>query len=506
MESEKKINEVKIIRPQKRFQEKFLASSADITIGGGAAGVGKSVALTMESLYDVDKKKFRAIYFRRKLVDLDGLIDEGQNIYSGLIPKPEYNDSYKKWTFPNGATISYSHLQYEKDKFNHMGQEYALIGFDELTTFTDTQFFFLLTRNRSTSGAKPRIRATCNPDPDSWVAKLIDWWIGEDGFPIKERAGVIRYFVIDGNGVNDIIWGNTKEEVYLKAKNTIDRLVKKSNGKVTKDIFIKSLTFIPGSIFDNEILLNINPGYLGSLNAQDSVTRSQLLEGNWKVKETGDEMVKMPEFLKMVKRPPQRNGRLAITSDIALGGRDKMVIFAWDGFHLFDCKVISVSDGLEVVDAIKSMMMKWHINPSNVTFDANNLGGFITGFIKNTVPFFNNGKADNTNYYTNRKTECADKWADRMNDRNTDANNKLLYSIDPILANTNFGERTLMEHLIHERKAMRLADSSYDGKKSLIKKTEMKQLLGHSPDFIETFFMIEHLYSSNKTYKGHICW
>ena len=82
-------------------------------------------------------------------------------------------------------------------------------------------------RNRSTSGIKPRIRATTNPDPDSWVARFIDWWIDEDGFPIPERSGKLRYFMLDGNDVNDLIWGNTKKEVLQKATHIIDRIIKR---------------------------------------------------------------------------------------------------------------------------------------------------------------------------------------------------------------------------------------------------------------------------------------
>ena len=35
----------------------------------------------------------------------------------------------------------------------------------------------MVSRNRSTSSVKPYIRATCNPDADSWVADFLAWWI-----------------------------------------------------------------------------------------------------------------------------------------------------------------------------------------------------------------------------------------------------------------------------------------------------------------------------------------
>ena len=50
-----------IFRPQKGKQEKFLASSADICIYGGAAGGGKSYALLLEPLRHVGIKNFDAV-------------------------------------------------------------------------------------------------------------------------------------------------------------------------------------------------------------------------------------------------------------------------------------------------------------------------------------------------------------------------------------------------------------------------------------------------------------
>lgn len=52
-------------------------------------------------------------------------------------------------------------------------------------------------------GVNPYIRCTCNPDPDSFVAALVEWWIEQDpaspryGLPIPERDGVLRYFIRD---------------------------------------------------------------------------------------------------------------------------------------------------------------------------------------------------------------------------------------------------------------------------------------------------------------------
>ncbi|MCB9658665.1 MAG: hypothetical protein H6726_13530 [Sandaracinaceae bacterium] len=85
-----------------------------------------------------------------------------------------------KWRFACGgggsSLIDFLHLQLEKHKLDHQGKQYAAIFFDELTHFTRGQFWYLVSRLYSTCGVRPFLRATCNPDPDSFVRKLIDWW------------------------------------------------------------------------------------------------------------------------------------------------------------------------------------------------------------------------------------------------------------------------------------------------------------------------------------------
>ena len=69
----------------------------------------------------------------------------------------------------------------------------------------------MVSRNRSTCGVRPYIRATCNPDADSWVADFLSWWIDPvSGHPIPERAGVLRYFVRVGE---KIVWADRPEEL-----------------------------------------------------------------------------------------------------------------------------------------------------------------------------------------------------------------------------------------------------------------------------------------------------
>ena len=248
-------------------QERFLRSKADIAIYGGGAGGGKTWALLLEPLFHVLKvPTFGAVIFRRtypQVTQQGGMWDQSTKIYPHHRALPLQGNH--EWKFPCGARVKFAHLQHEKNIFDWHGSEIPLIEFDELTHFTEQQFWYLLSRNRSMCGVKPYVRASCNPDADSWVAGFLSWWIDQDtGLPIPARAGKVRWFV----RVNDqLVWADTADQL-AKYPETAP----------------KSVTFIPARLSDNAALMAADPGYLANLLALPLVERERLLGGNWKIR------------------------------------------------------------------------------------------------------------------------------------------------------------------------------------------------------------------------------
>lgn len=266
----------KVIRPQPGPQTQFLASPADIAIYGGAAGGGKTWALLMEPLRHIANPDFGAVFFRRSLVQVrneGGLWDESEKLYPDLRANPRSAPDLQ-WKFPSGCTVSFGHLEHDKTVLNWQGSQIPLICFDELTHFSAKQFWYMVSRNRSMSGVRPYIRATCNPDADSWVAEFISWWIDQNtGFAIPGRAGVLRWFVRIGD---KILWADRPEDL-------AEHTAPDENGE-EKPIPPKSVTFIPAKLSDNRALMAADPGYVANLMALPTVERERLLGGNWKIR------------------------------------------------------------------------------------------------------------------------------------------------------------------------------------------------------------------------------
>lgn len=250
-------------------QWELIDCEADIAIYGGAAGGGKSFALLAEpicrGLHEIPG--FFAVIFRRtskQVTEAGALWDQASKIYPYVggvahVGALEYR-------FPSGAKIAFRHIEHEEDKHNYAGSEICYLGFDELYHFTESQFVFLTSRNRSTCGVRPYIRATTNPDP-GWLRDYIAPWVHDEYVGERAASGEIKWQI--------------REKGKLK---WVDQGTE----------YAKSVTFIRARLPDNPTLYDEDPDYEATLKALPPVEQARLLDGNWNVREEG---LVYPEFV-----------------------------------------------------------------------------------------------------------------------------------------------------------------------------------------------------------------
>lgn len=500
-EKESNNGDSRILYPQAGCQEKFLATHADLTIFGGSRGGGKSFSLLIETLKDIYNPFLNAIILREEKPDLENLIDESNKIFEQY---GKYNRSKDDmtWNFHYGGKLHFGIYSQPFSEFQkkYQGKQYAYIGIDEITHIPYRKFKYLMTDNRNAHGIRNRVYGTCNPDPDSWVRKFIDWWIGDDGSPIPERDGVIRYCFMEGNTPNSIIWGDTPEEVYKQCKRTIDSLWKPAYAKLGFDkltMFIKSVCFIYGKLEENIKLLASDPNYIANLAQQDEAQRGRDLGGNWDIRAGGDELLSREDMESFYTNPilTETMGRKRVSCDIAFTGGDSLVMWLFNGWHIEDIFVCR-NNAAQAVSLVKSKLVEWGVREDYMTYDLNGLGQVFKGFFPDSLPFNNlaapipRDKIEKNSIralFGNLKSECAYMLIQKLKNREISINNDLL---ERKFNGDGFEKMPLHQILMKERKALRQDEETSDKGFNLIKKKMMKRYVGHSPDYIEALLMI----------------
>lgn len=181
-------------------------------------------------------------------------------------------------------------------------------------------------------------------------------------------------------------------------------------------------------------------------------------------------------IIKLFSNTHIESGIKYITADIARLGRDKTVIFCWDGFRVIEVFEMQVSRVDESVDAINKLADKYNVNRNNIIVDEDGVGGGVKdylkclGFTNNAKPIKYNNKEEN---FQNIKTQCYYKLAETVN-RNE------------IYINCNEKQS---QQLTEELEMVRLARETDATKIALINKDEIKKKIGRSPDYSDALMM-----------------
>lgn len=308
-------------------QKAAIGSPADIVFFGGGNGSGKSYALRVLALLPEYRLTpgCQSVLFAEtnpKLEQAGGLLDKAKEEYSQA--HPAGMDGYrqtprKRWTFPcpggGESTIDFSYIG-EPGQWD--GMEAALIGIDQIEQAAERQVFSLFGRNRSTAPVRCRIFATANPPEEGkehWLTRLLTagGWIGEDGFPILDMAGRVRFYTRDGD-TDEFLFADTIEELV-------------QTGHVPRDldgspIRPKSVSFFPALVDDHPIE-SFRREYKSTLASLTLFERRRRLEGNWYATESAGKYFRKEHFPLVETYRPSPGARLVRSWDNAWSTTEK---------------------------------------------------------------------------------------------------------------------------------------------------------------------------------------
>lgn len=234
-----------IWKPQPK-QVQFMQRPEFEALYGGSAGGGKSDALVVEALRQIQFPYYKGLILRKTYPQLSELIDKSLLIYPRAVPGARYNSTTHTWIFPSGARIRFGSLHHTNSKYDYQGQAFDYIAFDELTQFTFDEYMYLISRCRPNgAGTRCYVRATANPGGigHGWVkTRFID--VAPPMTPVED-----------------------------------DITVEDNSGK--KVTIRRARIFVPATVFDNNVLLTNDPNYIATLGMLPEAEKKALLYGDW---------------------------------------------------------------------------------------------------------------------------------------------------------------------------------------------------------------------------------
>lgn len=476
--------------PQAGFQENVLTNDADIKIIGGVRGAGKTGVSLIGAMRYADNPDINMYGFRRYEADVKrGIWKGAKQIFRGFA---SFADTSFEAKFFNGtgATMKMEHLadlKQVKDRFR--GAEMPYIVVEELAEFTKENMnviFDLIGSNRSTTGMPSQFICTCNPVGRSNKLRwFLEWWIDpETDMAIPARSGKIRYFCRYGEDVMEIAWGDTPEEVY-ENPNAHRKIQSLSDSADTNYAdYITSVTFINGDYAENKILQVTDTKYMNRISSGGSKSVINDIRGIWRDVDDSSALVTMDDMNRFCNNVPQTNGTRVAGGDIAYKN-DWFVLWAMDGWHIID---VYAKKGVKVEDTVR--IIRDFLNKNNVPWENFAFDGDGVGVVLKTTDdteaqkahaFSNKGSKGlkDSASYRSRKSECAGMLISALQNGTI--------SIEEDVLRRQFSEKripfTMRDKLVEERIVLKWIEDQ--APRELIKKSEMKGILGHSPDFIE---------------------
>jgi hypothetical protein len=202
------------------------------------------------------------------------------------------------------------------------------------------------------------------------------------------------------------------------------------------------------------------------------------LYGNWEYDDDPAALIGFEAISNIFTNTFVPSGEKFITCDIARFGKDKTTIGLWEGYRV----KIQTFKGLKVTEVaakIEQLRQIHGVPISNIIADEDGVGGGVVdilgchGFVNNSRPIENQKTGEPENY-DNLKSQCYYMLAEIVN-----ANQMYIDCED--------GETKDM--IVEELEQVKQFNMDKDGKKRIIPKDKVKELIGRSPDYSDLLMM-----------------
>jgi len=314
--------------------------------------------------------------------------------------------------------------------------------------------------------------------------------------PLYERYGSIEYtggWIEEGGEVHFDAYDTLKSRIgrhMNKELNIFPKLLITTNPKKNweytyfykpwkENTLDSNKAFLPALPEDNPALPD---DYIDNLkNLKDKAKKERLLYGNWEYDDDPNWLIDTYDtLLDCFKNHHIEKGIKYITSDIARFGGDKAIIIVWDGWRAINCSLFEKSKTTDISKKIKEFQRQYKVSSRNTIVDSDGVGGGVVdqvgckGFVNGGKPKYDKNDKYKGRNFNNLKSQCAFKLADIINS-------------DGLFINLDIEEKYKDE--IKEELEQLKKEPQDDKKQKLISKDKIKDNIGRSPDWMDTFIM-----------------
>jgi len=229
--------------------------------------------------------------------------------------------------------------------------------------------------------------------------------------------------------------------------------------------------FVQSLAIEND---KIDKGYVESLDEiKDPTLKKRLKYGEWEYEDDPLSLTEYENLVNIFSNEYVPDGERYITADIARFGADKVKIRVWSGLRVIEKVTMQHLKVTESADVIRKLATKHRITMSKTMVDEDGVGGGVVdilkckGFVANSSPLFGEN-------FDMLKSQCGYKLADLINQN-------MIYEKEESPA--------IRQEIIEELEQLKRKSDGSDKKQGIMPKEKIKDLIGRSPDDLDTFIM-----------------
>lgn len=506
--------------PQLGLQEDVCASECNLIFMCGQGTAGKTFALYFKALGGCDKKDFTARIISYQAKDSkkgSSMLRDGIKTCGEFAGCEQSTSDYptfmwKQWN----SNLQLIHCNFngdnpdERDKFEEYAkkQQASLIMIDEATAVQQFDMFtFWFMRNRDDSGMVPQMILTFNPKHKHWTTQMLHdaGYLGEDWYLRKDMIGKVRYFYVNGDNPEGIVWGDTKQEVVDRVGLTL----KPEDAEVGMTVYdyVKSFSVYTGTASGNRELVNATGGQsVANLHAVGGTQRKVVGEAYFGPIDNEEINVNRQMIHALWRNPVNGDENMYATLDVSGGNTDSdncpMCIFK--GNQLIAIKTFR-GDPKELVGWIDTNLRQYNIPVTNFAFDATGIGNYLRAYTSG-VPLTANrrpiqeldkeGNPVNLDAYFNLRSQLLSRLEVMLQ------KGELSFAIpeDMTIPYGKKGEMRRVKDILFDEMNVLIFDMR-NGKRYARSKDEYKAKFKSSPDLMDTIMLFMYFFLDAKPKK-----